>query len=107
MGADLNTVGGTATGMGNTIAFNTGDGIYLEDANADNNRIIGNSIFSNTGLGIDIDPDGVGTGSGANNDKAAPTITSVSPSGPDFTAVVTVTSGDLVEFFRVNNAAPC
>jgi hypothetical protein len=105
MGADDNMIGGTSASEGNVIAFNDGDGVYLADANADNNRIIGNSIFSNTGLGIDIAPDGLGTGSGANNDKPAPTITSVTPNGSDFTAVVTVTSGDLVEFFRVNNPA--
>lgn len=105
LGADDNMVGGTGTGAGNTIAFNAGDGVYLADANADNNRIIGNAIFSNTGLGIDLDPDGPGTGTGANNDKAAPTITSVTPSGSDFTVVATVTSGDIVEFFRANNAA--
>ncbi len=105
MGADDNRIGGTGTGAGNTIAFNAGDGVYLADANADNNQIIGNAIFSNTGLGIDLDPDGVGTGTGANNDKAAPTITSVTPGGSDFTVVATVTSGDIVEFYRVNNAA--
>ena len=98
-------IGGTASGAANTIAHNTGDGVYLIGAATDNNLISANSIYSNGGLGIDLDPDGVGTGGGANNDKARPTITSVVLGVSDFTVTATVTSGDVIEFFRVNNDA--
>ena len=104
-GALNNTIGGTATREANTIAFNSGDGISMNSSGTDNNRVSGNSIFQNGGLGIDLDPDGVGTGSGANNDKAAPVITCITPSGSDFTIVATAGSGDTIEFFRVNNPA--
>jgi hypothetical protein len=104
-GALNNTIGGTGTFEGNRIAFNSGDGIVMNSAGTDGNQVSGNSIFENDGLGIDLAPDGVGTGSGANQDKAAPTIDAITPSGSDFMVNATVGAGDTVEFFRVNNAA--
>ena len=104
-GALNNTIGGTATREANTIAFNSGDGISMNSSGTDGNKVSGNAIFQNGGLGIDLDPDGVGTGSGANNDKAAPSITSITPSGSDFTIIATAGNSDTIEFFRVNNTA--
>jgi len=98
-------IGGTGGGEGNIIAFNTQDGVWIGSAGSDGNLISGNSIFENGALGIDLDPNGVGTSNGANNNKAAPTITSVTPSGSDFIVTATTTSGDTVEFFRANNLA--
>ena len=98
-GAQSNIIGGTAAGEGNTIAYNGADGVYIKDATTDANEISGNSIFENTGLGIDLD------GAGANNDKAAPTISTLAQNASDFDVSVTITSGDTVEFFRVNNTA--
>jgi IPT/TIG domain len=46
------TIGGTAAGAGNIIAFNLGAGVSVCCANT-GWRIVGNSIFSN-GLGIDL-----------------------------------------------------
>lgn len=103
--AKTNVIGGTGTFEGNTIAFNTFAGVNLTGVDTDGNQISGNAIYNNTTLGIDLDPNGVGTGGGANNDKARPTITSISPSGANFTTVATVVSGDTIEFFRVNNSA--
>ncbi len=93
-GAHDNTIGGTVAGAGNLIAFNgtsttNSAGIFLNTNNnpanqTTNNAIIGNSIFSNIGLGIDIcgsaaplpcgNPDGVtandaGDGDIGTNDK--------------------------------------
>lgn len=104
-GATGNTIGGTGSGEGNLIAYNSGDGIYTYDSTTDNNVFSGNSIYSNGDIGIDIGPTGTGTGSGANNDKARPTITGISFSGANFTIAATVTSGDTIEFFRVNNTS--
>ncbi len=61
-GASNNTIGGTASGAGNVIAYNTGDGIVVGDLYGPEtfgNSILGNSIFSNTKLGIDLGADGV------------------------------------------------
>ena len=62
-----NTVGGTAAGAANIIAFNGGGtpmcnafnaGIWVHNASAINDAILGNSIFGNAGLGIDLEFDG-------------------------------------------------
>ncbi|HEY0457953.1 MAG TPA: FG-GAP-like repeat-containing protein [Pyrinomonadaceae bacterium] len=76
-------------GAGNTIAFNTGNGINFETANigAVQNRITNNSIFSNGGLGIDLGGDGVSANdncdaeNGVNNLQNYPVISAVSLSG--------------------------
>ncbi len=82
------TIGGTAPGEGNVIAFNN-NGINMDDGVE--NTIRGNSIFSNEGLGIDLGGTGVtpndpGDGdTGANLLQNFPIITSVEPaltSGP-------------------------
>jgi hypothetical protein len=60
-----NRVDGTVSGAGNIIAFNGGGtpmcnaavaGIWVHNAPAINNAILGNSIFSNADLGIDLEP---------------------------------------------------
>ncbi len=55
-----NTIGGVAVGSGNTIAFNTQDGVAVTgtDVAASNNAILSNSTFSNGDLGIDLNGDG-------------------------------------------------
>ena len=57
-GATGNTIGGTNAGDGNIIAFNSGPGVVIESG-ANTNVILGNSIYSNSGLGIDLNNDGV------------------------------------------------
>ena len=80
------TVGGTAAGAGNTIAFNGGNGVTIGDNTSDastGDAVLGNSIFSNTGLGIDLgDNTGVTLNnslghSGPNNYQNFPVLTSV------------------------------
>jgi parallel beta-helix repeat protein len=102
--ASNNTVGGTGAGDDNIIAHNGGDGVWVTGASSDSNQISGNSIFENTGLGIDLGLDGPGATNGANNDKTAPIINSITLSGVNYVINVSVTSGDTVEFFRVDNA---
>ncbi len=61
-GASDNTIGGTSSGDANTIAFNTGNGITVGDNSTDTtigDEILGNSIYSNGGIGIDLGNDGV------------------------------------------------
>ena len=57
-GSGNNIIGGLAEGDGNTIAFNP-VGIALGPVAGSGNTILGNSIFSNDGLGIDLGRDGV------------------------------------------------
>jgi Bacterial Ig-like domain (group 3) len=61
-GASRNTIGGTAGGAGNVIADTAGDGItigFTQGDESNDNAILGNSIFGNTGIGIDLGDDGV------------------------------------------------
>ncbi|MCH9662080.1 MAG: right-handed parallel beta-helix repeat-containing protein, partial [Gammaproteobacteria bacterium] len=78
--ASGNTIGGTASGAGNIIAYNTQSGIGLTSASGTGNSILGNSIHSNDVLGIDLGVDGVtvndvGDGdAGANNLQNFPVL---------------------------------
>jgi hypothetical protein len=80
-----NTIGGTGPGEGNVIAFNGQAGVHHRDSTG--NPTLGNSIFSNGGLGIDLDLDGPTPNddddpdTGANNLQNFPVLTSVSNSG--------------------------
>ena len=62
-GASNNSIGGTAAGAANIIAFNGGNGVtvgaYSSDTAAIDNSILSNSIHDNAGLGIDLGDDGV------------------------------------------------
>lgn len=68
--ADGNTIGGTTSGVGNRIAFNSARGVAV-DANSQNNRILGNQIFSNGQLGIDLGMDGVTADDNGDSDSGA------------------------------------
>src|SRR4051812_43260273 len=63
-----NVIGGTSRRAGNVIAFNLGNGVFVESGQR--NGIRANSIHDNALLGI-------GLGPGANNNQAAPVLTSV------------------------------
>ncbi len=56
-GASGNTVGGTAAGTKNVIAFNLARGVSVESGTG--NSILGNTISFNGSLGIDLGPIGV------------------------------------------------
>ena len=58
-GASNNTIGGAAAIDGNTIAFNSNAGVYVDTSAGTGNEIRLNSIFSNGGLGIDLGVAGV------------------------------------------------
>ncbi len=79
----------------NTIAHNAGTGVVVFGA-ASGNRIVGNSIFANGGLGIDLGFDGVtpndegDTDSGANAKQNFPVITDVSSAGGITTVTGTI-----------------
>ena len=81
--ASGNLIGGEIAGAGNTIAFNTQNGVEVADGT--NNAIVRNSIHSNTLLGIDL-------GSGANNDQNFPVLTSAETNGPQIIVTGTLNS---------------
>ena len=57
-----NTIGGTAAGAGNTIAYNQSGGVFVGSDDTDlsiGNAILSNSIYANGALGIDLGADGV------------------------------------------------
>lgn len=75
-----NLIGGTNTGAGNRIAFNSGTGVYVQFGT--NITVRANNIFSNDGLGIDLDFDFVVTDNdpgdsdaGANDRQNFPVLT--------------------------------
>jgi hypothetical protein len=84
-GATNNTIGGTAGGAGNTIAFNAQNGVYV--ASGTGNSILGNSIFANGGPGISLN-----SANNANNNQAFPVLTSVLSSGSGTTITGTLQS---------------
>jgi hypothetical protein len=73
-----NTIGGTVTGAGNTIAYNTSTAVAVEGA-GNGNAIRQNLIYGNGG-------DIVGVGQFTNNNQAAPTIVAVA-SVPNLTTI--------------------
>ena len=58
-GAANNLIGGTAAGAGNTIAFNSFDGVAVVSTAGSGNAILGNVIRSNGDLAIDLIDNGV------------------------------------------------
>jgi len=112
--ASNNTVGGTVSAARNIISGNGGDGVQiLGNASIDSatdNRILGNSIFSNTNLGIDLGGDGRTANDpqdpdkGPNNLQNFPVLTSATTSTDSTTIRGTLDSTPnttfTVQFFR-------
>ncbi len=79
-----NTIGGTAAGDGNVIAYNAQAGVAVGDTQFDVSptgvEILSNSIYGNGALGIDVGDDGVtlntpgGSHSGPNNLQNFPVL---------------------------------
>ena len=84
-----NLIGGTGVGEGNTIAYN-GQGITTHTTAGTGNSFLGNSIYSNTGLGIDINDDDLNLANdvndvdtGPNNQQNFPVLFNAVQSGGD------------------------
>ncbi|HMO93104.1 MAG TPA: DUF4347 domain-containing protein, partial [Pirellulaceae bacterium] len=102
-GANNITIGGTAAGAGNTIAFNGRDGVRIDSTAGNGNAILGNHIYSNAGLGINLvggsqDAFGVtandlGDGdSGPNGLQNFPIVSSATIDGTNITVAGTLNS---------------
>jgi CSLREA domain-containing protein len=115
--ASNNTIGGTAAGAGNVIAFNGADGVFVSSGTG--NRIQRNSIFSNGGLGIDLGANGVTSNdpgdpdSGANRLQNFPVLQSIVVSGSNTTILGSIDSATgnstypiTIEFFSNSSCDP-
>jgi hypothetical protein len=71
-----NTIGGTADGAGNLIAFSGNDGVLVDGGVGD--AIFGNSIHSSTNLGIELI-------NGGNNNQSFPVLTLAVSDGSSLT----------------------
>jgi len=119
MGAANNTIGGTAAGTGNVIAYNTTIGVSITGNGTSGYAVLGNSIFSNGALGIDLVANGVtlnnGTKAGTlpNTGMDFPVFTSASLGGTTLTVAGYVGSAagqaafanSRVEIFKSDNDA--
>lgn len=65
-----NTIGGLTLGSGNRLAFSGGGfaAVRVRDLST-NNALLGNAIFSNSGLGIDISASGISLNDGCDGDS--------------------------------------
>jgi len=118
--ADDNDIGGTAAGSGNIIAFNGAPGNFFAGVSINSSTgdsILGNSIFSNTGLGINlganntVEPNDLGDAdTGANTLQNYPVLTSVTNGGGQTNIVGTLNSVAnktyRLEFFANNSVDP-
>jgi hypothetical protein len=120
-------VGGTVPGTRNIVAFNGiqcdvhDAGVIVSGTDAINNPILGNSIFSNGGLGIDLniafdgpcgitDNDNCDADIGANNLQNYPVLTSVTSGGGNTTIQGNLNSAPSttfrIEFFDNHQCHP-
>jgi CSLREA domain-containing protein len=106
-GSDFTIVGdngtlpeGVPTGGPNTIAFNGGDGVFVESGGG--NRIVANSIHDNAELGIDLLE-------GANNDEGAPSIDNLDYDGASALNILATFDAPLAGTYRIDYYAndPC
>ena len=101
--ASDNTIGGTAGGAGNTLAYNGEDGVFV--ATGTGNAVLSNVIRSNAGLGIDLGADGVTANdgndgdTGANNQQNYPVLTAVTPGSITGSLNSTSNTTFRIEFF--------
>ena len=93
-----NAIGGTSSDAGNVIAFNGADGVFVEAGTG--NAILGNSIFSNAGLGIDLASDGPTPNDPDDGDTGPNNLQNF----PDVASAEIDTNGNLVIVYSVDSA---
>jgi titin len=89
-----NTIGGSASGEPNKIAYNTADGVYIFTTGATGNKISRNPIHNNNASGKPINLNY--GGSQGNNGNAAPVITTATTT----TVIGTSGASNTVEVFK-------
>ncbi len=81
-GNSLGAVGAVTPSI-NVIFHNGADGVTIVGSGSVGNRVLGNAIDLNGGLGIDLDDDGPGAAA-ANNGQAAPALSAAQSLGAPF-----------------------
>jgi CSLREA domain-containing protein len=116
--AEGTTIGGTASGAANTIAYSHGDGVRVGTGSAFTfccgNGILSNSIFANGGLGIDLRPPSIGVtpndpgdaDRGGNEGQNFPVLTSASGNTIVGTLNSTANTSFRLEFFANREPDP-
>jgi hypothetical protein len=107
--ASDNFVGGTASGAGNLIANNVGDGVLVAGGAALGNRVLSNSISANGELGIDLgtegvtanDPDDPDCASNSNHCQNFPVITSAIKFSTGFTIITGTLNSNPSQSFTI------
>ena len=94
-----NTIGGTAAGAGNEIAYNDGPGVAVMGTNSTGNSIEGNSIHNNTPIGI-----GLGGTTFVANDSQGHTGPNLFQDYPIVQSATISSNGDLVVGYSVPTA---
>lgn len=101
-GSDNNIIGDTVTGKPNIIAFNIGNGIFIEAS--EENKLSANPIYANEAekainLNLDLDSSLLG-----NTGKATPVISSVTLTSGNLVIEGTSSAiGDTIQFFSSDN----
>ncbi|HXK09782.1 MAG TPA: hypothetical protein VMT70_09075, partial [Vicinamibacteria bacterium] len=107
LGATGNSIGGAAAGAGNTIAYSGLQGIVVTESATVGDSILGNSIYSNGGLGIDLNDDGVtanDTGdvdTGPNNLQNFPVLSAAMTNGTQATFAGSYSATAAVATYRI------
>jgi hypothetical protein len=105
--AASNTIGGTAAGAGNRLAFNTQAGVDLEATAGNGNAVLGNEIRDNDGIGIDFGNDGPtanDTGdadTGPNGQQNFPVLTAAMTNGTQATFAGSLVATAAVATYRI------
>ncbi len=113
-GISSTLIGGTATGEGNIIAFNGKGGSFTAgilglNATSTDNAILGNSIYSNVGVGIDLATtsaddvtlnDSGDSDAGANNLQNFPVLTSATTTGTQVTIAGSINT-EVNSYYRI------
>ena len=102
-------IGGSLTTSGNTIAYNSTNGVRLMSTAGDSNSILRNLIYGNGQIGIDLggddvtlnDLDGTDDDTGANNLQNFPVITQADLNGTDLTVSGSLDTDGLNTQYRI------
>ncbi len=106
IGANSNTIGGTAAGAGNVMAYNQAYGIHLVSTAGTDNTLLGNQLYANTDLGINLSggtEDGFGVT--ANDSGDGDTGPNSLQNYPVLTSVVTDGMGTITISGSLNSTA--
>jgi hypothetical protein len=101
-GASGNTIGGSASGEGNTIAYNPGGGVTLSGSTTTGDSILSNLIFAS---GPNRSGPGIFLVRGADGAQAPPVITSITTSGMITTISGTAAPNATVQAFGNGNCS--